>query len=273
MSSRILYDTYIIISAAAAGSSAIWSASTRSNGLQEDSETRGPGRPKGTGSQRVYDRVRDAILRLDLAPGADLDEAGLEREFGVSRTPVREALIRLAADGLITLLPNRGARVATLDVSDLPRMFEALELAQRATLRWAAERRAPADIEALQRISAAFTAAADCRDVDRMTEANRDFHAAIGRACRNKYLAEFYDTQLAISLRLARLVFAEAPLSGASYKTYYDDVVAQHEAMIAAIERNDAEAADRLARDHADLFRARVMAHMQASLAGGVKLD
>ncbi len=231
------------------------------------------GRPKGTGSQRVYDSVRESILKLDLAPGATLDEAGLEREFGVSRTPVREALIRLAGDGLITLLPNRGARVATLDVSDLPAMFEALELAQRATLRWAAKRRSAADLEALMRTSAAFADAARLRDVDRMTEANRDFHVAIGHACGNKYVAGLYETQLAISLRLARLVFAQAPLTGRSWRGYSDEVVRQHAAMVAAIENSDAGAADRLARDHADLFRSRVMAHMRTSLAGDVKLD
>ena len=231
------------------------------------------GRPKGTGSQRVYDNVREAILRLDLAPGANLDEAGLEHEFGVSRTPVREALIRLASDGLITLLPNRGARVATLDVGDLPPMFEALELAQRATLRWAAKRRSAADLETLRHTSAEFTDAARSRDVDRMTEANRDFHVAIGRACRNKYVAGLYETQLAISLRLARLVFAQAPLTGRSYRSYYDEVIRQHAAMVAAIENKDARTADRLARDHTDLFRSRVMTHMQTSLAGDVPLD
>src|SRR5216684_1398013 len=63
------------------------------------------GRPKGTGTQHVYSQVREDIIGLRLPPGSDLDEAGLEQRFGVSRTPVREALIRLASDGLIVLLP------------------------------------------------------------------------------------------------------------------------------------------------------------------------
>src|SRR5205085_12410577 len=70
------------------------------------------GRPKGTGTQRVYAQVREDIISLRLPPGADLDEASLEQRFGVSRTPVREALIRLASEGLIVLLPNRGARIS-----------------------------------------------------------------------------------------------------------------------------------------------------------------
>lgn len=234
---------------------------------------RSAGRPKGTGSQRVYDSVREAILRLELAPGTDLDEAGLEREYGVSRTPVREALIRLASDGLITLLANRGARVAALDVSDLPQMFEALELTQRATLRWAARRRSTSDLAQMRRLADAFADAAKAKNIDRMTEANKDFHVAIAGACGNRYVGRLYESQLAISLRLARVVFGEAPLTGKSYRGYYDEVVAQHHAMVAAVDKGDVRAADRLARDHAALFRARMTEHLQSSLAGDVPLD
>lgn len=146
-------------------------------------------------------------------------------------------------------------------------MFQALELAQCATLRWAA------NLEALGRTSAKFPDASKSRDVDRMTEANQDFRVAIGCACRNKYVAGLYETQLAISLRLARLVFAQAPLSGRFYRSYYVEVVPKHAAMIAAIKEKDARAADRLARDHADLFRSRVVEHMQSSPAGDLPMD
>ena len=79
--------------------------------------------------------------------------------------------------------------------------------------------------------------------------------------------------QLAISLRLARLVFAQALLSGRFYRSYYVEVVPKHAAMIAAIKEKDARAADRLARDHADLFQARVVEHMQSSPAGDLPMD
>ena len=99
--------------------------------------------PKEIGTQRVYAEVHEDIIGLRLQPGADLDEAGLEERFSVSRTPVREALIRLASEGLIFLLPNRGARVSHIDISDVPQLFEALDLCQRATIRWATARRTP----------------------------------------------------------------------------------------------------------------------------------
>ena len=77
-------------------------------------------------------------------PASDVNEASARSEqFGVSRTPVREALIRLASEGLITLLPNQGARVSSIELSDIAQMFEMLELTQRAVNRWCAARRKP----------------------------------------------------------------------------------------------------------------------------------
>ena len=74
--------------------------------------------PRGAGAQTVFEALRARILALQLPPGADIEEAALVREFDLSRTPVREALIQLASHGLVQLVPNRGARVATLDLKD-----------------------------------------------------------------------------------------------------------------------------------------------------------
>lgn len=236
------------------------------------SGTRPVGRPKGTSTQRVYDGLREQILRLDLAPGTDIEEAALERAFGVSRTPVREALIRLASEGLITLLPNRGARVTAIDISELPQLFEALEITQRLVLRWAASRAADTDADDLQALADAFEAAAAARDFAAMGEANRDFHLAIGAACGNRYIAETYEALLGVTMRLARAAFGSALADDADYRSYYDEVVRHHAEMVAAIKAGDADAADKLAVDHAALFRARITRHLEASRAGEVAL-
>jgi len=230
------------------------------------------GRPKGTGTQRVYDRVRDMILHLEIAPGANLDESSLEREFGVSRTPVREALIRLASEGLITLLPNRGARVTPIDVSDLSELFESLELAQRATLRWCAKRRPAAAVAELRALAGDFERAAEARDYERMGEANQAFHKKIGEASGNKYVAQLYNSLLMVSLRVARMMFAHSQQDPADQARYYANVIREHEAMIAAIEAGDAEAAERIGREHVALFRSRVVAYVEHSLADEVSI-
>ncbi|MCP4204518.1 MAG: GntR family transcriptional regulator [bacterium] len=71
--------------------------------------------PRGQGVQYVYERPRGQIWRLELRPGSKLDEAAIVKSLGVSRTPVREAIVRLASEQLVTLLPNRGAQVAPLE--------------------------------------------------------------------------------------------------------------------------------------------------------------
>lgn len=100
----------------------------------------------GTGGLRVYSEVRERILNMRLAPGEELSEPDLVREFGVSRTLVREALIRLDSEGLAVLLPNRRARVAPLDLANTRELFEAMEICLRVTARWAAFRRTDRDL-------------------------------------------------------------------------------------------------------------------------------
>jgi DNA-binding GntR family transcriptional regulator len=231
------------------------------------------GRPKGTGMQRVYAQVREDIIGLRLPPGADLDESGLEERFGVSRTPVREALIRLASDGLIVLLPNRGARVTHIDISDVPQLFEALELCQRATIRWAAVRRTPSGVVELRTANQRFQEAAQNGDSERMGETNKEFHMIIGRLCGNRYFESLYSSLLAVSLRLARTAFAYAPRSDDAHKGYFMEVVRQHDVMIQAIENGNADEAESLARVHTDLFRDRINRYLNSNLAGSVTLD
>lgn len=239
-----------------------------------DTQPRGKrGRPRGTSSDSVYQSVRAQILDLTLAPGANLDELKLVGQFKVSRTPVREALIRLSSEGLVILLPNVGARVASLSANEVPQILEALELAERVTMRWAAQRHQPSDLVAIKSACAAFAAAVEVRDVDAMGEANRTFHLAIGNASRNPLVASFHESLQNSSLRLSRLAFAEASIGDAEYRTYYSEVNDQHEQMLRAIEQRDADRADEIIKRHAALFRDRIARFLRDSLAADVPLD
>ena len=100
-----------------------------------------PVRTRGRGVQTVYDQLRQSILELTLPPGSPLDEVSLSTQFHMSRTPVREALVRLSAEGLVVTLPNRSTIVAPIDFTQLPLYFEALTLMYRVTTRLAASGR------------------------------------------------------------------------------------------------------------------------------------
>src|SRR5579871_6389602 len=152
--------------------------------------------PKGMGSRVVYENLRQRILDLELDPGSAIEEEQVVRTFGVSRTPVREALLRLWADGLVVLLPNRGARVAPLELSNLRQFYEALELSQRACTYWAALRATKPQIADIRREMLSFEAGARNRDGTAMAHSNMRFHNAIGIAAGNAYIAATYDRLL-----------------------------------------------------------------------------
>lgn len=222
--------------------------------------------------ETVYQSVRTEILNLTLEPGADLDELRLVTRFNVSRTPVREALIRLSSEGLVHLLPNVGARVASLSVNEVPQILEALELAQRATTRWAAVRHTDLDMAAIRSGCETFAAAMRHQDFDSMTEANNAFHLAIAQAAHNQLLAGFHYSLQNCSLRLGRLAYSKAPINDREYRAYYAKVDQEHRAIVAAIEARDADLADRLAKNHLLLFRDRVLRHLGSSLASDMIL-
>ncbi len=116
----------------------------RANAGARDSDEHRP--EKGHGRALAYDWLKQRIVSLAMAPGSSIDEAALVEMLGVSRTPLREAMVRLAAEGLVELLPNRGARVSGMDLTQLQEHLDAFELMQRAATTLAARHRPDAAI-------------------------------------------------------------------------------------------------------------------------------
>jgi DNA-binding GntR family transcriptional regulator len=204
--------------------------------------------------RRVYKLLREQILCLELAPSAELDEVQISSDFGFSRTPVREALIRLAADGLVVLAPNRGARVAPIDIDRIPQVLEALELFERVTARWAAQRHKPEHISMLERRNREFAEACAEGNARLIVETNWKFHDGINQACGNEYFAADCSKMLRSVMRLSLLAFRREHSDAPNY----DDVIRQHEELITAIRQRDANAAEQIIYDHSDNFRERM---------------
>ena len=188
----------------------------------------------------------------------ELEESHLVKMLGVSRTPVREALIRLGSEGLVTLMPNQSARVAPLDVGNLRQFFEALDLCQRVLTRLAAARRSDAHLAAIHHHMTAFETAAAKRDADAMIDANQCFHALIGEAGGNVYLARTYDRLVLEGLRIARVCFAYDTDPKDPLAKHLEHTVSDHRDLYNAISTSDTEAAEAIAGKHSELFRRRV---------------
>ena len=213
-------------------------------------------RKRGKGAGAVYDTLRHEILDLTLAPGSPIDEVRLSERFGISRTPVREALVKLAGEGLVVTLANRFTLVAPIDFPNLPQFFDALTLMYRVTTRLAAANRTPDDVAVIRRLQDAYARAVEARDVAEMIEVNRNFHAAIARAGNNRYYAELFERLLDEGRRLLRLY----------YSSFNDDLprayLQEHEDMVQAIERQEIEAADRIAEAHAGQIVRQIQAYI-----------
>lgn len=229
-------------------------------------------RPKGTGSNSVFGELRSRILSLDLQPGTHLDESTLVDTYGVSRTPVREALIRLGSVGLVVLLPNRGARVAPIELSSLNEFFEALDLCQRAVTYWAAIRRQKADLEAIAKARISFEAAAADHSVDRLNDTNAAFHIAIGRASGNSYIASTNERLLEEGLRVSRISLSYESSEAAPLESHIMVIIDEHRRLEKLIQEGAAAAAEELASTHVRLFRNRVFANLSVNLSPAIRI-
>jgi DNA-binding GntR family transcriptional regulator len=148
------------------------------------------GRSRRTLADELRLALADDIVRGMLVPGAALDETELARRFGVSRTPVREAIRQLAASGLVEVRAHRGAVVARPSEERLLGMFEAMAELEALCAGLAAERMSPAERAALEVVHEELRALIQGGDPQRYHEVNEAFHAAIYAGTHNAYLAE-----------------------------------------------------------------------------------
>lgn len=211
---------------------------------------------RGYGALTIYEKLRDEILSLDLEPGQLVDEASLATRFGVSRSPVREALVRLSSEALLHTLPNKGTIVAPLRVHEFPQYVDALDLVQRAVTRLAAEVRTQDGLEFIKAEHKRFTDCVDADDVLGMILSNRDFHIAIAMATNNRYLIAAYTKLLDDGRRFLRLYF----------KSYGDvlpkEMIGGHDRMIDAIEAKDPALAERMAEEHTDEMQQQFLSYL-----------
>lgn len=201
-------------------------------------------RRRGSGAQRVYEMLRRDILCLDLRPGELLDEATLSERFGMSRSPVREALIRLSMEGLVVTLPNKSTLVAPLNIEEFPAYLDALDLVQRVVTRLAARLRTATDLQLINQRQAEFLKTLDEADIPGMIETNREFHIAVSDAARNRYFNFLHARLLDDGRRMLHLYF----------RSFGDrvpkSVRRDHDLIIKAIEVGDEDLAEKCAHDH-----------------------
>jgi len=201
-------------------------------------------RPRGTGANFVYENLRTAMLTLELQPGVLLDETELAQRYNVSRSPVREALIRLSAEGLVTTLRNRSSVVASLDLGEVVSFFDALDLMYRVTARRAAAVANAEDIARIRVSAEAHRAAIQSGSRQAVIDSNRAFHTEVAQSCRNSYFVHWTQALLDSGQRIQHLYWQRL---GAQQSDH------AHTAIVDAIAAGDADAAEAAGRNDAEM--------------------
>ncbi len=213
----------------------------------------------------VHAAVREDILTLRMAPGTAVDEVGLAKQFGLSRTPVREALVMLASEGLVRLLPNRSSIVAPLTLENMNAYFDTLLVLSRSVHVAAALQRNAADLKGLRLLADAFRGSIGSGETLKMVFRQLDLQHGIARASRNSFLDRYYNDCLDNGRRT--LLIHYFPHIGVDDLYGTADV---HDRMIDAISAGDTEACNRLAGDQiADVVRV-VQRSLEPSVAQAV---
>jgi DNA-binding GntR family transcriptional regulator len=198
--------------------------------------------------QSVVERLRNMIVEGDLAAGERLHDANLATTLQVSRTPIREAIKLLATEGLVDLLPGRGARVSDFSIDDIKQLFEVVAGIERNACELAAERMTDRDLEKLQRLHDRMARLHAAGERQLYFKLNHEIHLAIVAASNNAILQAIHASLLTRARR--------ARYAALSSQGRWVEAMAEHERLMVALAAHDARRAGEIMHQH-DLGTAR----------------
>ncbi len=191
---------------------------------------------------QVAERVRALIFDRQIAPGAFIDENVLAEQWQISRTPLREALKVLAAEGLVELVPRRGCRVIEITETDADELFPIMALLEGRCAFEATQHMSDADLRELQRMHDELERTAAAHDVDGYYQANHVFHSFVQRVANNRWL----DRVTADLRKFVRMLRGRQLV----FPGRIEASINEHRVLIAAMLARDGVRAERAMHDH-----------------------
>jgi len=192
--------------------------------------------------ERAYEALKDAIIRGHLRPGQRLLEAQLAEMLHISRTPLREAILKLESEGFVQRRSSGGAQVRPLSAGEARDLYAIREVLEGLAVREAAERISPAQLEQLARLTRELEAIEDSGDVQRIATVGEQFHQVILEASGNRHLAEH--------LRLLRDQIQRYRYQTIQVAGRGRAAAGEHAALLAVLRRGDPEQAEQVMRQH-----------------------
>lgn len=192
----------------------------------------------------VFNTLRQAILRGELKPGERLMEIQLANKLGVSRTPIREALRKLELEGLVNMVPRKGAEVADITEKSLRDVLEVRKALEELSVQLACEKITEEEIEELKRVAERFKDTLNDQDVTKIAEADVAFHDVIYTATDNQ--------KLILLLNNLREQMYRYRVEYLKKEESYPQLIAEHEELIDNISKRNKEEATRIMCEHID---------------------
>ncbi len=202
-------------------------------------------------NETAYQRLKEALVTLAYKPGEYFNAAQVMERFGVGRTPVNQALHRLSAEGLVQIIPRKGAMASPLSINDALDLIEVRLVNEMLCLRLAAAAVTDADLAELQAIADQFEDAARQRDAVSVMNLDRLFHEKIALVARNPILQDILNVLHARSQRFWAISLAS--------EGHLQEVIDEHRAIVAALRNRDADAAAEAAKTHVLSFKSSML--------------
>jgi len=203
-------------------------------------------------ADRAYSQLRDRIVTLAIAPGAPINEDALGRELEMGRTPVREAIQRLALENLVTVFPRRGTFASEINITDLAAISDVRVVLEGHAAYRAAERITPAQLSELERLLDELKGAGGDEDAAALMVLDARVHRLIHRCAANPYLEQTLSRYFNLSLRIWHLVLERLPHLPAR--------VHEHRNLLEAIRARDPERSREVIAAHITTFEQEIRA-------------
>ncbi|MEQ8708801.1 MAG: GntR family transcriptional regulator [Rhodospirillales bacterium] len=212
-----------------------------------------------SGAERAYAAIKLLAISYGFPPGQNINEKQLSEQFGVSRTPIREALNRLAVEGLLKFIPNKGYSARDLNVTEIVELFEVRLALEIAAFRYAVDRATDEDIASLRQHWRSLGESYDGMTISEITANDEDFHERLAALSNNKQLLQSI-RQIAERIRFCRVIDLEN-------RTRHAPLYDEHIDILNALETRDADSGAKALKDHIAMSRDKALEVIKEGLA------
>ncbi|MCF8080355.1 MAG: GntR family transcriptional regulator [Desulfobacterales bacterium] len=213
---------------------------------------------------KAYQQITERIIKLEYAPGQGLEEKPLMEELGLGRTPIREALLRLAGEKMVESHPGKGFLVPPITLQKIKSTFEMIKLLEAGVAELMVRYDLTPFLEGMEEAHEAVREAIENKDVLGMVEANHRFHQNYAKCSCNEYLINSIEEVRSEAKRLSYLSYSNELGAGISLNDHYQSVIRDHRQIIDLLKNKDTEKLKNIVLSHAQAFQKRIVLFMGA---------